>query len=311
MIISLSEKCSIFDQANEYHLHRFLQTATGMGWHTIATPAPERLKEVLPAHVWRLYGEYLQQAWKTLINSPQRWVNHPDCAACDPAKLAEYYNQPYVLLLENQYTDGRWIKAIIKRLRPRLAYAFAQIHPRLSIQQAGGIGEIPKVLREIARDYERSRPGGLAPLCIMTIADSDAKRPGAISEQARQVTRVAEELGVASHILHKRSIENYVPDDALLAYSSVRTERRDASEFIVSLPAVARDHYPMKAGLSVRDVEEFSDVYPTETPVGIKLGDFISDLLENFEHLLNAAALRERDGSEELEEILDKLERNL
>ena len=51
-------------------------------------------------------------------------------------------------------------------------------------------------------------------------------------------------------MLQKRTIENYVPDDTLLNYASVRQHKQSAADYITKIKGKARDHYPIKRGLS-------------------------------------------------------------
>jgi hypothetical protein len=143
------------------------------------------------------------------------------------------------------------------------------------------------------------------------MSDSDAKHPGDISAQALDVKRTSRELGVTAHVLQKRSIENYIPDDALIDFASTRVDRQWAVQKITSLPPPARDHYPMKDGLTDSDIEHSKGLYPEGFPRNLKLGDFMHDFLDNFSYTLENFSLRQRDGVGELDLLLDALEQNL
>lgn len=308
MIISLSEECEIFKPNNEVHLHQLMLTLVSK-WHAIAHPSPNRLESILPPHVWRLYGDFLRQAYKTIANSKRTWVSHTSCSMCDPENLARFYSLPALLIVENAATDGEWVRLVAQQLRPALAKLFGGRHPSISVVQAGGIGEIPKELRRHARDYGSVRPAGNVPSRILVLADSDAKRPNEPSGQARKVETEARSVGVSVHILRKRSIENYVPDGALLEYARSRADRMSAVRRIIALSGPARDHYPMKSGLASSDASEPGLYSQFDLRVG--LGDFMADLIENFYHSMTPNELRRRDGCGELDALLDELEKNL
>jgi hypothetical protein len=146
---------------------------------------------------------------------------------------------------------------------------------------------------------------------FLALTDSDAKAPGIPSKQAKNVEDTAKEVDATAHILHKRTIENYVPDESLLGYGKIRADRMSIVLQVVALSSPARDHYPLKTGLSESDIAVLPNAYPPEMPNGLGLGDFMPDLIENFFHSITEQGLRGRDGSSELDELLDKLERNL
>ncbi|WP_330270423.1 hypothetical protein OG205_24515 [Lentzea sp. NBC_00516] len=307
MIIALSESCPLFAPANEVHLHRFLLTIAWR-WHAIADPSPNDLKKLLPPHVWSLYGSLLAREYGNLVNSSQSWVRHSNCGNCDPEKLATFYSLPTLVVVENAQTDGGWLKAVADRLRPAVARRFSGKNAMISVSQAGGIGEIPKEVRRLAERYIAARPHESVPLRVVALADSDAQEPGKVSDSAKEVEKAADAIGATSHILQKRTIENYVPDDALLKYSDQRRERRGAVEQIVSLTGPARDHYPLKTGI---DKAHMSTIYPSDLKLELGVGDFIQDFLANFYHTMSASELRGRDGIGELDDLMEKLERNL
>ena len=218
MIIMLSENCPIFHPDAEAYLQSLLFTIAIKRRHVLIKPSPDRLREILPPHLWSLYGEFLRQSSKQALNSRQKWVHNGDCAACDAAKIAHFCELPTVLIVENTATDGEWIKFVISKLRPSLARYTNGRHIGLEVRHAGGIGEIPKELRRAIRRYRETLPGDTMPLRVFALADSDAISPGNISANAREVLQVANHLGAIAHILIKRTIENYVPDTSLRTY---------------------------------------------------------------------------------------------
>jgi hypothetical protein len=307
MIIALSEECPLFAPASEIELHRFLQTIA-MRWHAIIRPDPDRLKQILPPHVWRVYGELIRREYRTSASVSRSWTLHRDCGACDAGKLATFYSLPTMVVVENGTTDGGWMSLIASHLRPSLLRLLNGKNSIVTIAHAGGIGEIPKELRRLSAPYLKARPGNDIPLRVVALCDSDAKLPGNPSLGAVEVSRVAAEIGASSHVLKKRTIENYVPDESLLAYANARRDRVDAALQIVSLSGAARDHYPIKYGLTEADALE---LYPSGVELRLGLGDFMQDFLSNHYHSVSRHELKARDGEGELDEFLSTLERNL
>lgn len=311
MIIMLSENCPIFHQEAEVYLQSLLFTLTIKRRHVLAKPSPDKLRDLLPKYLWDRYGEYLSQSPKQAVNSAQMWVHSGDCGTCDAAKLAHFCDLPTALIVENTSTDGEWIKLVIRKLRPRLARHIAGRHIGLEVRHAGGIGEIPKELERVVDRYRETLPAQTMPLRVIALADSDAIAPGNLSANARKVVRAADRLGAVAHVLTKRTIENYVPDSSLIAYGIRRPDYVIAIRFITSLTGPARDHYPMKEGLSEAEIDATGNMYPPGTPERLKIGDFILDFINTMGPIVEDSELRERDGVNELDALLDLLEKNL
>jgi len=307
----LSERCPIFRPEAEAYLQDLLFTLTIKRRHLLIRPSPVQLRQLLPTHLWNLYGEFLLQASKQAVNSSQKWVHSGDCGHCDVAKLAHFCELPTVLIVENSATDGEWVKFIISKLRPRLARHTGGRHIGLEIRQAGGIGEIPKELERVVNRYRQALPHDSMPLRVIALTDSDATSPGNPSPNAHEVRRIATRLGAIAHILVKRTIENYVPDSSLRTYAVHRPNYATAIRFIISLTGPARDYYPMKEGLKEAEMDATGNMYPPDTPPGLKIGDFIIDFMSDMGPLVDSNELRQRDGRNELEEFLDLLEENL
>jgi hypothetical protein len=311
MILTLSEKCPIFARTEEAHLQSLLYALCVKRRHILATPDPGRLKQLLPDYLWDLHGVYLTQGSKQAINSGQRWIANADCGNCDASKLAAFCDLPALLIVENASTDGAWIKLIAQKVRPQVAAYFAGTYTKLDIRQAGGNGEIPKELQRAAEQYSRYRPSDSMPLRVIALTDSDAKMPGRPSSEAQAVRKAAERLGARAHILTKRTIENYIPDNSLREYGMKRPDKKSAISVVVNLTPPARDHYPIKGGLEEPELEATGSMYPVNTRPKIGLGDFIIDFINEFGRIIDVNELRRRDGTNELEAILDLIEENV
>lgn len=311
MILQLSEECPIFRTSAEPHLQRLLYVITMQRWHLVATPSPDRLRSILPEHLWRLYQDSLLQTYKKVTTSAMTIAMNPKCHECDPEKLVQFFTLPVAVIVEDAHSDGAWIKLVADNLRPQLAQLASGTSPCLQFHHAGGIGQIPGEIERVATRYQNSRQDVHWPLRVVVISDSDAKLPGVESTQARAVRQAAARAGADVHVLQKRTIENYVPDDTLIEYANIRRSSRPAADYIAGFGRVARDHYPIKKGLTSEEVDEADGLYGREPRLEVGMGDFIKDLLENFYYLVQRHQLQQRDYANELETILDILERNI
>jgi hypothetical protein len=307
MIIYLSSDCPALAGGDPKHLYRLFATLQN-GGHVIASPTPAQLESLLPGDVWRVWADQIKQSYR--LNANRAGLLKPaPCEACRPLALIQFCELPVLLLVENATTDGGFFGLALAKLRPHISAAFSGVQPRLRVENGGGAGELGKEIRRHSDRYCAVRPSGTAPARVVAVADSDAKAPGERTSNTTALLKATAETGAALHVLRKRTIENYVPDDALRAYAAKRTDKAAAVELVVSLTGPARDHYPMKRGLSAKD--QATGLYPSQTPVEVGLDDFIADFLADFSHTVTGRGLRERDHDGDLERLLDLLEENL
>ena len=311
MFLYLSPSCPIFSPENERDLHQILLTVHH-AWHVIASPSPKILRELLPAHVWDLYGDSLMSSFKLSINA-HTLLTPSACDDCDSAKLAQYCSLPAIVIVENRHSDGAFLHMVCDVIRPVLRRHLSGARPQIDVRTAGGIGEVPKELELLGREYSRLRPtGGSVPQRIVVFVDGDARRPGEIDSNAQLVLQCAGKLGIPCHVLAKRSIENYATDDVLRAFGNVRKDHRAAVNLILDLDPIARDHYPHKAGLVKTEAHANEDLYGSDIPLGLGLGQgFAGDWFAHFRHQVTAAQLKARDGIDELIRLMDMVEENI
>lgn len=311
MDVALSPRCPLFDDQHHLELMAVIRGVV-LGWHSLATPSPTELENLLPAHSWQTYGVLLAESAKTAVYAPHLY-QPTDCQSCDPAALADLLGQPAVLIVENPATDGQFIIEVSSRLRPRLYRRLAGPKPSIVVAHGAGIGEIPKEIRRYVSALRSNAYVPGLPRRVVAISDSDARCPGKVSTAATAVTKAANDHGIDHWVLAMRSIENYIPDEALRSYAATRKNASSAVEVVVALPLPARDHYPVKDGLpgeSERTPDE-ATLYGTGIPPEMGVGDFIGDFFENFPHLLVRHELQARDHQMDLEKMLDTIERNV
>lgn len=311
MDVALSPECPLFEDQHHMELMAVIRGVV-LGWHSLAAPSRAELEDLLPAHTWQTYGVLLAKSATTAVNAPHLY-KPTDCQSCDPEALAGLLSQPAVLIVENPATDGQFIIEVSARLRPRLHRRLAGPNPSIVVAHGAGIGEIPKEIKRYVSELRaRAYVPGL-PRRVIAISDSDARSPGKVSTAATAVTRAANDHGIDHWVLAMRSIENYIPDEALRSYAATRKTAWDGVEVLVTLPLPARDHYPVKDGLPVeseRTPDEMA-LYGTGVPAGVGVGDFIVDFFQHFPQLLVRHELQARDHQRDLEKMLDVIERNV
>ena len=311
MQLALSDACPLFKPEHREQQLRVLTSVVYHKRHNLLAPLPSRLQEILHPDLKAIFLEPLRQGLKlsaTTSGPPLQFL--PDCSSCDPEKLASYLELDLKLVLENAGTDGKYLRLVLGLLRPSLRSRLDPAKGYIDVRQAGGITEVAKEVGRVM-DGRRSRLLADLPTRVIAVIDSDSPRPGSPTLQAKQAADDVLAQGVPVHVLAMRSIENYVPDEALLIYVAARADRAPAAAVVAKLKTVERDHYPMKSGLSAKERDAPDSVFGATLELSLGLGDFVTDLVDNFAHAVRADDLLRRDAGGDLMRLLQLIEENL
>ncbi len=118
MIFALNANCPLFAAGNELALHSVLLSIADRK-HTLASPAPERLAQIVPGQLWEAFGEYVKQSYKLATRGRTSWVRPADCSKCDAPSLASYCSLTTIVLVENASTDGGFLRLVWTHSGPR------------------------------------------------------------------------------------------------------------------------------------------------------------------------------------------------
>jgi hypothetical protein len=162
--------------------------------------------------------------------------------------------------MENVETDGVFLDAVLDVLGSEELRALKDCRPpALEYDSPGGSGEIPKRV-----DYYLDDPAWRGvPRRLFVFTDSDGLVPGHRDRKAQAVADKCALRGVAYHILAKRSVENYLPQEALESWvgSPDNARARPKVAALARLDADQRDHFPMKDGFRRGIPEEQAELF--------------------------------------------------
>lgn len=143
--------------------------------------------------------------------------------AVDVVRAIERLERPFVLVVENDRSDRRFLEAVAPdeakgRLRFLLQRSWIQCHAR------DGLTGIPKLIEDGLRDT----PGEVDR--FFAIFDSDAEAPDAPRSENRRQGEACDALGVQHRMLARRMIENYLTRPAIEAWvkAQPRVDRHSA-----------------------------------------------------------------------------------
>lgn len=239
-----------------------------------------------------------------------------------PAKAVQFLLRiPLKILMENRFTDGTFVDAIISVLADPEIRRLKDELDALAYDSQGGNGELKKLVEAVHAEAMRK---GL-PLRVVVLTDSDGGRAGQKSRKAGDIEKTCEQFGIRCVVLRKRSIENYVPDEVIREWRDepAQTTRRPRIDAFLRLVGEQRDHFPVKDGIKKADLELYTsgighpklsedDYKELQQGLGPKFIEilFTKDVDGRVRPRpsLTAEALRRRDGAGELDRIVAYIE---
>ncbi len=255
--------------ANEPDAHRWLDRILHMiedGWHLWDTTGHLDSSE-FEATTWvkdgRNNGNDIlelfrksneREAWNSGLHTKRIHVTTDPSNEheLNPEDAARFVEQPLCILVENEFSDGLFLKRIVDVLDESLSNHWNQSPKSIQIDSVGGVPEMPKAIKQ--RSDQRS-----VRLRLFAIADSDKKCP---SDQegkgAQELRKACDDHNIPCWILAKRAAENYLPSIIL------KKMKPNDQEYILAVDAWERlsddqkNFFNMKKGLPEdRDDDEY------------------------------------------------------
>lgn len=238
-----------------------------------------------------------------------------------PEKAVQFLRTPLKVLMENRLTDGVLLDAVFAVLASEEVRRLKEEAKAIAYDSPGGNGELKKLVRDLQVAAQRV---GM-PLRVVVFTDSDGRRAGEVSSKAQEIERECKKWGIPCVVLQKRSIENYVPDEAISEWRDepAQTNSRPRIEALLRLTGEQRDHFPMKHGLkwTPEDIELYR-AGVRQPPLSPEDARLLERGFERFIHILfttdangnrrpraslTAEALRRRDDRGDLDKIMNHI----
>jgi hypothetical protein len=288
----------IDDGAHEWNIDdpEILESTTWLG--QIRTPHRELFEGAAKKSAYPNQGPYK----KTVIVS-----SNPTATELSPSKAAIFLDQPLLVIMENQFTDGVLLDCALSFLGSTASQNLYNNRPYKLIKyiSAGGNGEIPKHVNDQLN--EAAQLG--IPARFVVFTDSDGKYPGETNREAEIIKKTCIDNGIYHCILKKRAIENYIPDEVFF-YWRDKIENKSYFNFInaiLNLSSEQRDHFPLKSGWNEKKVhlplyEDLSE--EKRKIISRALGTDLINWLNLYKSSVSEAALRNRDQHGDLDFIV-------
>lgn len=257
-----------------------------------------------------------------------------------------FLNQPVSIILENNKNDSTFIISIIEHFGGANGVNKAKKHLEnnwLKFENAGGCGNIPNFLVMFLNQFKKLSVQNSRPLSDyfrgLIIIDSDREF---INQPSKHISLIKSLniLGISNeqiHVLEKRMMENYIPDEAYIyiksqlhrqteitnwidAYLNLSDEQKNFLNIPDGFPP-KKAKYDSNGDRKKIDVQILNFFNLKNTDVNfIKLdpgfnfkgfqsnGEFKNEFPKLFiKQLVNKISLSKRDGKNELEQIVQKI----
>ncbi|MCP4111812.1 MAG: hypothetical protein GY749_40850 [Desulfobacteraceae bacterium] len=204
-------------------------------------------------------------------------------------KEAYYYlKQPFVILLENSYNDSHFLNSLLRNFPKQGEEISAHKKERWVQYRMGGGTTIPDVIKSEIDSFSQNifSKEKHKYLRYFVLMDSDKKYPDMeLEPQKVNLIEFLKEKEIPYHILEKREMENYLPDEAL----SEINDNKDFIEAYLRLKPVQKDYFDLQKGFADKN---FDQLRPDEIKV------FFDDVSEEGKKIFRKKNLKKINKSQ-------------
>lgn len=242
---------------------------------------------------------------------------NPGDGEMTPQQAVKYVTKPLYVLMENRFTDGLFVETVLEFLAPE---PLRQLRKRnvgnlIFFDGPGGSGE----LRKLVEYYASKAAHEGVPVRAVVFTDSDGRYPGHVSKQAQTIENTCRSHSVPCRILRKRCIESYIPDEVLESWVKNPENRKYHAQVaaVIRFTRDQRDHAAIKKGLQDQKfcAEErrlYASISQSDREALRQgLGDRVIEALKTHKTALSAEALRRRDHSGDLDDLVRMIVKEL
>jgi hypothetical protein len=279
-----------------------------------------------------LDAQYTKLVTESRHSQVKYWVGNGDYPE-DPKhfnvdEAIRFFRQPVSILLENGLNDSYFVLALFKYYDKKGKLKRHYQEGWLEFENAGGCTNIPNSIDTALGSFKTlSKIDKTHYLRYFVLFDSDRAYPGMpLKPDKEKVHKYLTEKKIPFHILEKREMESYLPDEVIQDLA-----KKHDSPYLkayLTLRSEQKDHFDMEKGLkknrtdnnwNKQEKDLYNDLTDDKWKVlknGIDIeyvdSNFKKEFPKNFEHpAVNRATLGSRCGTKELQEIVDAIKQLL
>ncbi|MFE8595828.1 hypothetical protein [Archangium violaceum] len=180
--------------------------------------------------------------FRVAARTQSHWAGTPP--ELTPEDAARVLALPLLLVLEDRQADKHFLRCVLPQPR-RDELRAALERGWIRAEHGGGLGNMKKYVENLQDEpAERMR--------VWVLFDSDARQPAQPSRDSQDLKTTCASAVLPHHQLQRRSIENYLPPQALYRWAGQRRGvpgtrfLRMVQAFVALKPATERHHVDMK-----------------------------------------------------------------
>lgn len=159
-----------------------------------------------------------------------------------------YFNQPFVIILENSLNDSYFLDALIANFKNRSKIIKRhQDNGWFCYGNGGGLDNIINAVNAMMKIFENLPKDNHKYLRCFVLVDSDRKFPNDSTKQNRaNLFQFLNNVGIPYHELEKREMENYLPDKVIETIEN----NSDFIQAYLRLSDLQKDYFDLEEGFT-------------------------------------------------------------
>lgn len=200
----------------------------------------DRVRPITAEFIERAYRDLIHTSINERKNRRTIQVNRNDNQHVISIKFAiDYLNEPLYILVENEFSDSTFLNALFRCFRKKgKKIRKAITHNWLQYYNAGGKTMINKIIEDRVKRIP-------LPIRLFVFTDSDKNSPEHNPKSTQSIVDLCNTNQIPFHILYKREIENYLPEEALL---KVPNQLHQLTHTLFALDPMLQDFYDLEKG---------------------------------------------------------------
>ncbi|MFP2930049.1 hypothetical protein ACLESO_33605 [Pyxidicoccus sp. 3LG] len=175
------------------------------------------------------------------LRAQSHWAGAPPLLT--PQDAARVLALPLLVVLEDRQADKHFLRCALPQPRKALLYQALE-RGWVRAEHGGGLGNMKNYVEALKEEpAERMR--------VWVLFDSDAQQPAQPSKASEALRKDCVDAALPHHQLRRRSIENYLPREALQHWAGLKrgvagTPYRRKAQTFAARPPEERHHLDMK-----------------------------------------------------------------
>lgn len=280
------------------------------------------------------FDKYINDSSNTTLRDYTVSIDNYGFKRLNIEEAIRFLNQPVSIVVENNKNDAYFIKSIIYNFDTTGIIIQHLNNGWIQFDNAGGCGNVENFIEGDLKIFEdlaiRNNTYPEKYFRGLIILDSDKQFKNESKKNLHEnLERYLNRKKISYHILYKRMMENYMPDEVydsigfktndhklknwISAYKYLNDDQKDFLNISSGFP---KDEYGNRKQLDINVVNLFDSISPKNIDIldkGFKYPNFKNAFPELFlvSDRVNRFSLENRSKSNELNEILDKIKKML